>query len=176
MQKNTWKETNMASLNRYIEYKFREKYSIPKTIFSSGDLIANHAGKIAFLVIVKYISEHGVNDYITAIYDEPFEYWDYGVAIPSALEFERRGYSLYKLRQPIIKTYNESKKLFSELEEIIEYFVANRTDKREIIKEILLLPKGMEYLALQRKRKTPYYSLKDLVEIATSISKKERKL
>lgn len=48
MQTEMWKETNMASLNRYIELKFREKYSIPKTIFSSGDLIANHAGKIAF--------------------------------------------------------------------------------------------------------------------------------
>ena len=147
-------ETNMAALSRYIELKYKDYNGIAEDeyffIYRLG-MLPKYADTVAFLVLLEYIRDNGIDEYIEGLYDEPFEYWTYAPVIRSyRSELRLKGslwYSHYERIGMVVieKEFEELVRMFSPLSSYVNKYVRLELNFFEVAEVLLRSPVHREY-------------------------------
>lgn len=165
-------ETKMSALSRYTEEKYLEFHNISK-----DSILANRIegliDTISYLSIIEYVINNGIDDYLVSIYDEPFEHWNYGVAIRSYRSTKRKKKSIwqnYKHYLGIPYEYS-SEKLQDKFEPLLPYLLKHIELNRnffEMMEDIWEFPKHRENVdRLIHEDKLTIYTLEDIERTAS---------
>lgn len=171
----------MAALSRYIELKYKDYNGIAEDeyffIYRLG-MLPKYADTAAFLILLEYILDNGVDEYIEELYDEPFEYWTYAPVIRSYRSELRLKDSLWyshyeRIGMVVIeKEFEELIRMFSPLSSYVNRYVRLELSFFDVAEVLLESPVHREYRDQGLKNNdVKKLSLDDLEKAARCLSK-----